>query len=135
MRCVARPQHPTHARPAFNAHTRAQPVVPRSGGGGGGGGSGMAERLLRKGLDHARSAADGALSMARDALNASGSRDFYLTRVVDALCELRPKSEDETFVYLDPKVSLGRSVARSLVARVAPRRAVVRSVRLRRRAT
>ena len=39
-----------------------------------------------------------------DALSASGNRELYLTRVVDALCEIKPKSEDETFVYLDPKV-------------------------------
>lgn len=30
---------------------------------------------------------------------------LYVTRVVDNLCTSKPNSEDDTYLYLDPKVS------------------------------
>lgn len=32
------------------------------------------------------------------------NKKLHITRVADAICELRPNTEDETFLYLDPKV-------------------------------
>ena len=56
----------------------------------------------------------------RDALAASGSRELYLTRVVDALCEIKPKSEDESFIYLDPKLGGGKGAKAKAAASVSP---------------
>jgi hypothetical protein len=35
------------------------------------------------------------------------NKKLWLTRVTDAICELRPHSEDESYVYLDPKIKAG----------------------------
>lgn len=32
------------------------------------------------------------------------NKKLHITRVADAICDLRPGTEDETFLYLDPKV-------------------------------
>lgn len=32
------------------------------------------------------------------------NKKLHVTRVTDAICDLRPNTEDETFLYLDPKV-------------------------------
>lgn len=34
------------------------------------------------------------------------NKKLHVTRVTDAICEMRPNTEDESFLYLDPKVSL-----------------------------
>ena len=80
----------------------------------------MAERLLSKVADRAADTAAGVFAAARDALAASGSRELYLTRVVDALCEIKPKSEDESFIYLDPKLGGGKGAKAKGDASVAP---------------
>lgn len=33
------------------------------------------------------------------------NKKLHITRVADAICELRPNTEDETFLYLDPKIT------------------------------
>lgn len=34
------------------------------------------------------------------------NKKLHITRVADAICDLRPNTEDETFLYLDPKVTV-----------------------------
>ncbi|GMF36460.1 unnamed protein product [Phytophthora fragariaefolia] len=34
------------------------------------------------------------------------NKKLHVTRVTDALCEMKPNTEDESFLYLDPKVNL-----------------------------
>ncbi|TYZ68314.1 hypothetical protein PybrP1_006755 [[Pythium] brassicae (nom. inval.)] len=36
------------------------------------------------------------------------NKKLHVTRVADAICELRPNTEDETFLYLDPKITAAR---------------------------
>ncbi|KAJ0406539.1 hypothetical protein ATCC90586_003518 [Pythium insidiosum] len=37
------------------------------------------------------------------------NKKLHVTRVTDAICELRPNTEDETFLYLDPKIKAATS--------------------------
>jgi hypothetical protein len=61
-------------------------------------GSGYMSQFINK----AQSQATGLLAKASNLLARRNS--LYVTRVVDHLCAFKPGSEDETFLYLDPKV-------------------------------
>ncbi|KAF1334082.1 Sec1 family transporter sly1, partial [Globisporangium splendens] len=40
------------------------------------------------------------------------NKKLHITRVADAICDLRPNTEDETFLYLDPKIKSHGEVPR-----------------------
>eukprot|EP00624_Nannochloropsis_granulata_P003953 evm.model.NODE_2982_length_36456_cov_21.122120.7 len=97
---------------------RAELEANRSGGGGagggtggrggvGGGGTGVGALGGESGymshfINKAQSQATGLLAKASNLLARRNS--LYVTRVVDNLCCFKPNSEDESFLYLDPKV-------------------------------
>lgn len=81
----------------------------KSGAGGKAGGAGAALGALgaeggymSQFINKAQSQATGLLAKASNLLARRNS--LYVTRVVDHLCSFKPGSEDETFLYLDPKV-------------------------------
>ena len=76
-------------------------------GGAGGGGAGVGALGGESGymshfINKAQSQATGLLAKASNLLARRNS--LYVTRVVDHLCSFKPNSEDESFLYLDPKV-------------------------------
>ncbi|KAI9920998.1 hypothetical protein PsorP6_000904 [Peronosclerospora sorghi] len=40
------------------------------------------------------------------------NKKLYITRVTDAICEVKPSTEDESFLYLDPKIKATGNVPR-----------------------
>jgi hypothetical protein len=84
------------------------------------GGVGGAERgYMSQFINKAQSQATGLLAKASNLLARRNS--LYVTRVVEHLCAFKPGSEDETFLYLDPKV---KGVDPSTVKGRAPYREV-----------
>jgi len=71
-------------------------------------------------INKAQSQATGLLAKASNLLARRNS--LYVTRVVDHLCSFKPNSEDESFLYLDPKV---KGVDPSTVKGRAPFREVI----------
>lgn len=71
-------------------------------------------------INKAQSQATGLLAKASNLLARRNS--LYVTRVVDRLCSFKPGAEDETFLYLDPKV---KGVDPSTVKGRAPFREVL----------
>ena len=95
----------TYCSPPFQIQSFQTPVVPNDAPvPGSGGGAGKGREMLSGFLANARSQATGLLAAAADKVGLTKTDDNYVTRVVNNLCEFKPGSEDETFLYLDPKV-------------------------------
>ena len=85
--------------------TKAARGAAAAGAGGGGlgaGGLGVESGYMSQFINKAQSQATGLLAKASNLLSRRNS--LYVTRVVDNLCSFKPNSEDESFLYLDPKV-------------------------------
>lgn len=74
------------------------------------GGSGAAGAdMLSSFMARAQTQATGLLAKATEKVSTmfGKTHKFYATRVVENLCEMKPNTEDDTFLYLDPKITKG----------------------------
>ena len=65
--------------------------------------------MLSSFMARAQTQATGLLAKATEKVSTmfGKTHKFYATRVVENLCEMKPNTEDDTFLYLDPKMTKG----------------------------
>jgi hypothetical protein len=90
--------------------------------GGGGNSSDLLSSFMSKGLTQAT----GLLAKATDKVTAMLGKihKHYATKVVENLCEMKPSTEDDEFLYLDPKVKGDVDVAKLRMMQRSPVREV-----------
>ena len=91
----------------------------------GGGGSGKSD-MLSSFMAKATTQASGLLAKAADRVTSMLGKihKHYATRVVENLCEMHPNTEDDDFLYLDPRVKGDVDVAKLRMMNRAPIREV-----------
>ena len=90
------------------------------------GGSGARSDMLSSFMAKATTQATGLLAKATDRVTAMLGKihKHYATRVVENLCEMKPNTEDDDYLYLDPKVKGDVNVAKLRQMNRAPIREV-----------